>query len=102
MPGYVIAEIQIRDRALYRDYQKAAGPSIVQYGGRPLVVSESCELREGDWPHDLTVVIEFPTIEQARLWYESPEYAPARELRFRCAVSRLVLVDGFRLPERAP
>ena len=45
-------------------------------------------------------MIEFPTIDKTREWDDSPEYAEPRALRFRSAVSRLVLADGFQQSER--
>jgi uncharacterized protein (DUF1330 family) len=41
------------------------------------------------------VVLEFPSREQARTFYDSPEYAPLKALRLRAATSRLLLVDGL-------
>ena len=40
------------------------------------------------------VVIEFPSMEKARNWYHSPEYAPALALRLKCANAKLILVEG--------
>jgi uncharacterized protein (DUF1330 family) len=41
------------------------------------------------------VVLEFPSREQARTFYDSPEYAPLKAMRLRAATSRLLLVDGL-------
>jgi len=40
------------------------------------------------------VVLEFPTMERARAWYHSPEYAPALALRHKAAAAKLILVEG--------
>jgi len=39
-------------------------------------------------------VLEFPSLEQARKWYASPEYAPALALRLKAARSKVLLVEG--------
>jgi len=44
------------------------------------------------------VMIEFETMEQARKWYASPEYAQTIPLRQRCANTSLILVEGVRRP----
>ena len=33
-------------------------------------------------------------MEQARKWYDSPEYAPALALRLKAANAKLILVEG--------
>ena len=40
------------------------------------------------------VLVEFPTLEAAKEWYESPAYREAREHRFRGATYRAVIVEG--------
>jgi uncharacterized protein (DUF1330 family) len=41
------------------------------------------------------VVLEFPTIEHARAWWASPEYAPAKALRQQSASTEMLLIEGF-------
>ena len=52
---------------------------------------------EGEWSPAL-VVIEFPTVEQARRWYNSEEYRPALEIRQRAAENELLIVEGTAPP----
>ena len=42
----------------------------------------------------VVVMLEFPSMERARAWYASPEYAPLIALRERTANTRLVFADG--------
>jgi uncharacterized protein (DUF1330 family) len=49
---------------------------------------------EGDWKPKRIVVTEFPSIEQARRWYDSEEYRPLKALRMRTARGSVVLVEG--------
>ena len=44
------------------------------------------------------VIIEFPSMERLRAWYDSEAYAPWREVRKGLADSRLVAVDGLDSP----
>ena len=52
------------------------------------------EVLEGDWSPRRVVVIEFPSWDQLRAWYDSPAYAPLIALRQRTADARLVMVEG--------
>lgn len=40
------------------------------------------------------VIAEFPTVEEARAWYDSPAYQEAAQHRFRGAVYRGLIVEG--------
>ncbi len=67
------------------------------YGGRYLRGREDpIELLEGDWQPELGIgIIEFPSLEQARAWYHSPEYAPLRAWRMARGRFTLLLVAGM-------
>jgi len=52
------------------------------------------EVWEGDAVEGV-VIVEFPTMEAAKAWYESPAYQEAREHRFRGARYRAILVEGL-------
>jgi uncharacterized protein (DUF1330 family) len=39
-------------------------------------------------------VLEFPSVEQAKRWYDSEEYRPLKAMRFKASTSNLILVDG--------
>ena len=53
------------------------------------------ETLEGDWHPKRVVVLEFPSPEQAKKFYDSPEYGPLKALRLRAAKSKLLLVEGL-------
>ena len=94
MAAYVIAEVNVTDPMLYEDYKKMVPATVQKYGGRFAVRGGAVEVKEGSWTPTRLVVLEFPTMEQARRWYHSPEYAPALALRLKAANSKLILVDG--------
>ena len=94
MKGYVVGEIEITDPAIFADYGKQVPATIAQYGGKYLVRGGKAEALEGAQPKRV-VVLEFPSFEQARKWYNSPEYAPLIALRQKGARGRLLLVEGM-------
>jgi len=93
MTAYVIAEIDIRDPDLYRDYVKLTPASITRHGGRFLVRGGATEALEGA-PPKRVVVLEFADHAAAERWYHSPDYSEARAIREKAAVSRLFIVEG--------
>ncbi|HEX2462042.1 MAG TPA: DUF1330 domain-containing protein [Vicinamibacterales bacterium] len=50
--------------------------------------------KEGDWQPRLLVMLEFPSLEQAELWYNSPEYKPLIALRENAAKTQLIIAEG--------
>jgi uncharacterized protein (DUF1330 family) len=94
MAAYVIADVNVTDATLYDDYKKLVPATVEKYGGRFAVRGGAVDAKEGDWKPARLVVLEFPTMEQARRWYASPEYAPALALRLKAAKARLILVEG--------
>ncbi len=94
MPAYVIAEVNITDPVIYEDYRKLVPATVAKYGGKFLVRGGTTETKEGGWQPKRLVVLEFASMDQARKWYHSPEYAPALALRARAARSKVLLVEG--------
>lgn len=103
MPAYLIVyrETPVRDPEAIAEYsrrnQENAAASQAQFGTRPLVVYGRSEGLEGANP-DGVVVLEFPTYEQAKGWYESPEYQEAMQYRLKAADWRVVIVEGWQPP----
>jgi uncharacterized protein (DUF1330 family) len=94
MSAYVVVQITVEDPLAYEQYKALAPSSIATYGGRYVVRGGRSEVLEGSWQPPRLVVLEFPTLAQARAWWNSPEYAPAKELRQRCAQTEMLLIEG--------
>lgn len=94
MAGYVLLNVNVHDPDRYQEYTRLGPQTVAQYGGRYLVRGGPVERRDGGWTPKRLVIIEFPTIERARAWWDSPEYAPARALRESCADSDVVIAEG--------
>ena len=94
MAGYVIAEVDVHDQALFEEYRKLVPATIAQYGGKYLVRGGATDSKEGGWTPKRVVVLEFPSADQARKWYHSAEYAPALAMRLKAAKAKMVIVEG--------
>jgi uncharacterized protein (DUF1330 family) len=92
--AYVIAEVNVTDPSLYENYKKLVPATLEKYGGRFAVRGGAVDSKEGGWKPSRLVVLEFPSMAQARKWYDSPEYAPALALRLKAANAKLILVEG--------
>jgi uncharacterized protein (DUF1330 family) len=94
MPAYVVVDIEVTDPVRYEDYKKLAASAVAAYGGKYLARGGQTEVLEGQWAPKRLVILEFESMERAKAWLESPEYAPGRKLRHETATSDMVLVQG--------
>ena len=93
--GYAVILLDVHDQDRYVEYARQATEIEDRHGGRPLVVSDAREVVEGDWPAQRTVILEFPSLEHARAWYNDPEYQELIPIRHRATSSRILFVEGF-------
>jgi uncharacterized protein (DUF1330 family) len=96
MSGYIVLDVVVRDPEAYERYKQLAGATVTAYGGRYLVRGGASEALEGSWRPTRLVILEFPSVAQARAWWTSPEYAPAKAIRQSCASTEMLLVEGHR------
>jgi uncharacterized protein (DUF1330 family) len=94
MAGYIVADIEIKDPNEYQMYAQQTAATLEAYDGKFIVRGGNAETLEGDWQPRRLVIIEFPSVEQARSWYNSPEYAAIKGIRQRSALSNMLLVHG--------
>ena len=95
MPAYIIVEVSIHNPTEYEDYKKLTPPSLKPFDGKFIVRGGKAETLEGDWNPERIVVLEFPTIEKAKAWWNSEGYAPAKALRQRTSKTKMIVVPGF-------
>ena len=94
MAAYVIANIEVTDAAAYERYRKEVPATIEKYGGRFLARGGAVEALEGDFIPRRIVVLEFPSLERAKAWWDSPDYQPLRVLRQSASRGDLFVVGG--------
>ena len=95
MAAYVLVSVEITDPENYPAYIQVAPDSIAKYGGRYLARGGKKEKLEGEWEPHRMVVLEFPTFEQARAWWDSEEYREPKAMRQRAARTNMILVEGM-------
>ena len=94
MPAYALAHLRtprINDEVL--EYIERIQATLDPFGGRFLVHGAEVDVREGHWPGTL-VIVEFPDVNAAEAWYESPAYQAILPLRTRNIDGSTLIVDG--------
>jgi uncharacterized protein (DUF1330 family) len=82
-----------RDAAELKTYSQQVGDTLTGHPVTVLAAYGRQEVLEGPEVEGV-VILEFPTFEAAKAWYDSPDYRKAREHRFRGADYRAVIVEG--------
>ncbi len=95
MPAYVVTQIDVQDKERYEQYKLLSPPSIKAFGGRFIVRGAPTETLEGTWSPKRFVIVEFPSLEQAKAWWGSEEYAEGKKLRQATAHTEMIVVDGL-------
>ena len=95
MSVYLIAQLNIHDRVTYAKYGSPFMDIFTRYGGKLLSVEEAPLVIEGEWGYTRTVLLEFPSREQAHAWYESEDYQAIAQHRRAASAANLVLIRGL-------
>jgi uncharacterized protein (DUF1330 family) len=95
MKAYIIGEITITDPVRYEDYKKLTLATLQPYGGKFVVRGGPRTVLEGGWEGGRVVVLEFPSVEQAKAWYSGDVYAPAKGIRQSASQGKFILVEGI-------
>jgi uncharacterized protein (DUF1330 family) len=95
VPAYIVVETDIRDADQYELYKQASPAAVAAGEGRFIARGGELAVLEGDWQPKRLVLLEFPDLEAAKRFYESPEYQEAKRLREGAADFNMVAVEGL-------
>jgi uncharacterized protein (DUF1330 family) len=92
--GYWIANVEVRDAAVYDQYRAANAKPFADYGAKFLVRGAPADVREGTSKPRI-VVIEFPSLADAVACYESDAYQAAKDIRATVSDGTLLIIEGY-------
>jgi uncharacterized protein (DUF1330 family) len=95
MSAFVIVEVTIHDLKEYEEYKKLTPQAIAAFNGKFIVRGGQTITLEGDWNPERIVVLEFPTVERAKEWWNSEIYSKAKVIRQRAAKTKMIIVEGI-------
>ena len=95
MAAYFMVQSTINDEKQYQKYREAVGPLITKFGGKALIRGGKVEVLEGQPEGRSMVVMEFPSMDAIRAFWNSSEYAPVKALRQGVATLNVWAVPGI-------
>lgn len=94
MKGYwLILAGKVIDEAAQAEYGHLWGPIAEKYGARVIRGEQAPELKEGR-DTSRVLVVEFPSLEAARLCYDDPAYVEALAWATKASPRDLVIFEG--------
>jgi uncharacterized protein (DUF1330 family) len=95
MPAYFLVDIrEIKDAAKLDEYRSRVAPTVQKFGGRYLVRGGPFEVVEGTYQPVRIAMLEFPTMDQARSWYNSQDYRELKQMRLAATVCNGFFMTG--------
>ena len=96
-PAYLLVQGHVSDREGFKAYSAALPPIYVKYRGQyiAMVPAPMVEVVEGEPENRSVVIARFPSREDARAFWNSPEYAAAKKLRAGKGTFYVAILDGL-------
>ena len=96
MAAYLIVDIRtVLDEETYATYRSRVSAGLSEAGGEYLVRGGAVQVLEGDWSPNRIVVVRFPSIEAAKQWWDSADYAELKQMRKAATLTNMIVVPGF-------
>ena len=95
MAAYVIAEIVTTNMEMYGVFVGQVTPTVEANGGKFVARGGAVDVILGDWAPKRIALVEFGSVEQARVWLDSPEHTALNEMREASSNISMVVVEGL-------
>lgn len=95
MTAYMIARVNVTNPEQYEEYKKLSPGAIAKYDGRFLVRGGDMATLEGPECSERVILVEFPSMERAKEFYNSEDYQHAISVREGAAEAQFILIDGL-------
>jgi uncharacterized protein (DUF1330 family) len=94
MAAYVIyARRDETDEAKSQQYSKLAVPQIREFGGEIVTARGKVDVLEGAWHPKAITILKFESKQAFLNWYQSPDYAPLKQMRLESNIGDFVVVE---------
>lgn len=96
MSAYLVVDTDLFDPEHYEQYKLQAKPIVEQFGGEYLARGGNMDFKETDlWRPKRMVLVRFPSVEQARRFYDSEQYQAVLPISQRSAKRTVIILEGL-------
>ena len=94
MAAYLIARVNVTDWNKYKEYMKVTPGVVEKFEGKFMARGGEMVTLEGSEETRRLVLLEFPTLEKIKEFYNSAEYQDAIKIRTGAATAQFIAIDG--------
>ena len=95
-PAYIVVDTLIHDPETYEAYKAKVVPIVQSFGGEYLIRGGDMIIDQEElWSPTRMVLLTFPSVERAKSFLDSDEYAPVKAMRLGASKATAVIVEGF-------
>lgn len=95
MPAYMVVQATVTNPDQFAEYAKLIPAMIEKHGGRYRTQGGEVETLEGEWGYKALIIVEYPSMDQARTMWHSEEYKELKKLREGAVDLTVLLADGL-------
>ena len=94
-PAYIVVDVDIHNPEIYEEYKQNVVPIVTAFGGEYIARGGALDVVQDElWRPTRMVLLKFPSMDQAKAFVDSPEYAPVKKMRLDNSAGTLVIVEG--------
>ena len=94
MSAYVVVDVDVHDLQEFERYRVQVPPLVERHGGEYLARGGAVTVEEGNVEPHRVVILRFRDRAGAQAFFDDPDYAPVKAIRFASATSWAIIVDG--------
>ena len=97
-PAYFLVQVKAKSmEELSNRYAQDAIASLMKFGGEMIAGSPAPKVLEGKWEGSWAAILRFPSLEEAKTWYNSADYQPLKALRVNelTESGQILLIEGM-------
>ena len=95
MPAFMVVQATVTNPDQFAGYAERIPAMAEKYGGRYLARGGEVETLEGEWGYQALIIVEYPSMDQARTMWYSDEYKELKKLREGAVDITVLLADGL-------
>lgn len=95
MSAFLICDVEVTNRDKLKEYLELSEHTLAPFGGKFHAQAGKIEVIEGDWNPKVIIVAEFPTMENAKAWYNSDEYSAALAVKPAAMNRKMIVTEGL-------
>ena len=94
-PAYIVVDVDIHNPEIYEDYKKLVVPVVTAFGSDYIARGGVLDVVQDElWRLTRMVLLKFLSVAQLKVFADSPEYVPVKQMRLDNSAGTSVIAEG--------